>query len=346
VNHLSDHFLKKCEQQKIITCKDLLSKPLLELIQLLDIPIQPLEEALQVVSDAVAPPSITVYDKLTHHLSSSHYLSTTLAPLDHLLRGGIPSGSVTEIVGPPGAGKTQLCLMLSVLAGGGVVYLDTESSFSPERLVEIAENLHPDIYSRETNTENLKDLTQRVIVYNNFTSTQDVLDRLSTVQEVIVETQAKLLIVDSVASVARKDVDVVQRQELLAKQASILKYLSETFTIPIVVTNQVTTQFGQSVASFDFQSDKSQGSRTTAALGTLWAHCVNTRLVLDFSHQHRRDNTSELRKITIAKSPTAPVASFYYHIRAGGLVLDDELNRNQESGSKTPNFWGQSINTR
>jgi hypothetical protein len=80
------------------------------------------------------------------------------------------------------------------------------------------------------------------------------------VEETLVESQAKLLIVDSVASVARKDFDsnfVAKRQgftscylipfliinsfptELLAKQASTLKYLSETFTIPIVVTNQV-----------------------------------------------------------------------------------------------------------
>ena len=41
--------------------------------------------------------------------------------LDAALRGGVPCGGVTELVGPAGVGKSQLCLMLvaSVLMGLG-----------------------------------------------------------------------------------------------------------------------------------------------------------------------------------------------------------------------------------
>ena len=47
-----------------------------------------------------------------------------------------------QVVGPPGCGKTQLCLLLSVMAtlpssvggvGSQVVYVDTEAAFTAER---------------------------------------------------------------------------------------------------------------------------------------------------------------------------------------------------------------------
>ena len=60
---------------------------------------------------------------------------------------------------------------------------------------------------------------------------------------------------------------------LLSVQASRLKYLAEAFSIPILVTNQVTTYIGDSSGG--------GGGHLTAALGTLWAHAVNTRLVLE-----------------------------------------------------------------
>ncbi len=62
----------------------------------------------------------------------------------------------------------------------------------------------------------------------------------------IIEKNIKLIVLDSVASVVRKEFDsgnIAKRQDLLSKEASILKYLAETFSIPVVVSNQVTTKF-------------------------------------------------------------------------------------------------------
>ena len=74
-------------------------------------------------------------------------LRTFCEPIDRILRGGLPVGVVTEVCGAPGAGKTQLAMQLSAIVqlpvsrgglGGNAVYLDSEGSFTPERLSEIA----------------------------------------------------------------------------------------------------------------------------------------------------------------------------------------------------------------
>lgn len=49
---------------------------------------------------------------LEHRVQSEHlagHLATRLKGLDRALCGGIPFGVVTELVGPAGIGKTQVC---------------------------------------------------------------------------------------------------------------------------------------------------------------------------------------------------------------------------------------------
>ena len=75
------------------------------------------------------------------------FIKTGCDSLDELLKGGIETGSITEMYGEFRTGKTQLCHTLCVTCqlpikdGGGAgmaMYIDTEGTFRPERLVEIA----------------------------------------------------------------------------------------------------------------------------------------------------------------------------------------------------------------
>ena len=68
--------------------------------------------------------------------------------MDTLLGGGVESSSITEIFGESRTGKTQLCHTLCVTCqldrgrGGGegkAMYIDTEGTFRPERVREIAD---------------------------------------------------------------------------------------------------------------------------------------------------------------------------------------------------------------
>ncbi|OYT43291.1 MAG: DNA repair protein RadB, partial [Candidatus Aenigmarchaeota archaeon ex4484_56] len=60
--------------------------------------------------------------------------------LDELLRGGIEFGVISNFYGPPGSGKTNLCLLytLSCLNNNSLVaYIDTENGFSIERFFQL-----------------------------------------------------------------------------------------------------------------------------------------------------------------------------------------------------------------
>jgi len=78
-----------------------------------------------------------------------HHIKTGSENLDNLLGGkGLESKAITEAYGAFGSGKTQLGLTLAVNAqlpkdqggaNGKAVYIDTEGTFRPDRIRQIAE---------------------------------------------------------------------------------------------------------------------------------------------------------------------------------------------------------------
>ena len=91
----------------------------------------------------------SLYDVLVHETKGNHFqkISTSCPALDRLLTGGVQVGSLTEVHGEAGCGKTQFCLQLCVnvqlpqsLDGqeGEAVFVDCENGFSSERLLQMA----------------------------------------------------------------------------------------------------------------------------------------------------------------------------------------------------------------
>ncbi|XP_041721192.1 DNA repair protein RAD51 homolog 2 isoform X2 [Coregonus clupeaformis] len=291
---------------------------------------------LQSVSQACAPSMTTALEVWKQRADLC--FSTSLPALDRLLQGGLPRGTLTEVTGPSGCGKSQMCMMLSVLAtlpkymGGldsGVIYIDTESAFSAERLVEIAQSRFPDYFCKK---ERVLEMAGRVHLFWELTC-QDVLDRLERLEEDIISSKAGLVILDSVASVVRKEYDttlpgnLTHRSNLLGKEAATLKYLAQAFHIPVVLTNQITTHVGdrgeRGAASFRGASDERDSEYVMAALGNTWSHSVNTRLIVQYVDAHQR-------QIVIAKSPVAPFAVLNYTVQKEGIRLEGN-DDNQEA---------------
>ncbi|CAI9721343.1 repair RAD51 homolog 2-like [Octopus vulgaris] len=327
-SHNSDD-VKRLQQQNLRTCKDVLSRSTLELFKIIGKSQSSVEELIRNVSLLCAPKACTAAQLLQKRKLKTNtcpFFATSLPDLDKVLHGGIPIGSITELAGPAGCGKTQFCMMLSLLStlptemcgmAGRVIYIDTESTFSASRLVEMARNKYPDYFNDE---DRLKNLTENVLV--DFHSTCDSLvNRFQELEMDIISQKVKLLIVDSIASLVRKEFgghleyNMAERTNFLTKTAAILKNISESFQIPVVVTNQITTRLA--TTSKDFQTCNAGNAYATVALGNTWSHSVNTRLIIEYVD-------SVLRQVMVAKSPIAPFTSFYYTIQSAGIVQEKD----------------------
>ena len=79
------------------TARDLFTRTLLDLVELLDLPYDAVRQILQEVAARVTPPPQTALQLLTAAAARPTHLRTSLSPLDEALFGGLPAGSVTEV---------------------------------------------------------------------------------------------------------------------------------------------------------------------------------------------------------------------------------------------------------
>lgn len=96
----------------------------------------------------LVPMGFTTAKEMHQKRSEIIQLTTGSSELDKLLGGGIETGSVTEMFGEFRTGKTQLCHTLAVTCQlpvsqnggeGKCMYIDTEGTFRPERLLAVAD---------------------------------------------------------------------------------------------------------------------------------------------------------------------------------------------------------------
>ncbi|XP_048233490.1 DNA repair protein RAD51 homolog 2 isoform X2 [Ricinus communis] len=320
--------------RNIKTAKDALSLTEFELMELLDVELSQVKSAVAHISAIVSPPYQTALFLMEQRLQNEQFaghLPTHLKGLDDALCGGLPFGVLTEVVGPPGIGKTQFCLKISLLASlpascggldGRVIYLDVESKFSSRRIIEIGTTSFPEIFHMKGMAQ---EMAGRILVLRP-SSLSEFTESLQQIKFLVLQQQVKLLIIDSMAAVVSGENDQgAPRQHSLGWHISFIKSLAEFSRIPVLVTNQVRSQSYNEVCQYSFQvqrNDETQeepekyDSHLIAALGIHWAHAVTVRLVLEAKLGQRY--------IKVAKSPISPPMSFPFNITASGIALLDD----------------------
>jgi DNA repair protein RAD51 len=157
-------------------------------------------------------------------------IKTGLEKLDSILGGGIRDGTITDIFGASGTGKTQLVLQIvanSLLDGGTVFYQDTTGSFRPERLLELLKAKGSD--SR---------FLDRVQV-GRITNTSEQFDNISK----IYESSFSLVVIDNVTDLF--SFEYSRGNHALEKTTQFAKYMKELSKvavdkkIPIIVVNMI-----------------------------------------------------------------------------------------------------------
>ena len=237
--------------------------------------------------------------------------STGSKSLDELLLGGIETQAVTEFYGEFGSGKSQICHTLCAMASrplsekgldGQVIYIDTEGTFRPERIQQIAES------RGFVSSEVLKNITV-CKVYNS--SHLELI--IKDLGKYINEFNAKLIVIDSIISLHRAEFlgrgTLADRQQRLNSILHKLVRIAEIFNVAVVITNQVQTS-----------PDTFFGDPTKAAGGNVIGHTSTYRIYLRKSGENR-----------IAKmidSPYHPYSDVRFTINQKGIEdLEDSTGR-------------------
>lgn len=252
--------------------------------------------------------------KLLEDRADYYRISTGSIDLDELLGGGIEQGGITEFYGEFRTGKTQICLQLllhTVMpeSVGGLnakaVYIDTEGSFRPERLLQMASK-----YSIDTTS-----ILERVLVGRaNNTAKQMAL--VSEVEQLLAKEDIKLLVIDSLTANFRAEFvgeeSILERQQLLNRhlhQLADLANLADTAIRPpvaVVITNQV-------VSNMKMFAEEGYD----AAGGHIVSHGTTHRIRLSRDTSMIEDKSA--LKATLIDSPYLPERDAYYKIMPTGI---------------------------
>ena len=240
--------------------------------------------------------------------------STGSMSLNKLLGGGIETQALTEFIGEFGSGKTQACLMFSVMVqlppekgglGGKVVYIDTEGTFIPERVFQIASSLGLDAHETLGNIFLAR-------AYNS--SHQSLL--IEHLPKFCPENDVKLVVVDSMISHFRGEYlgreNLSERQQQLNSQLHKLLRLTEAFNLAVVVTNQVQAN---PTAFF--------GDPNKPAGGNVMAHACTHRVYL-------RKGGKGTRIASILDSPSLPEGKVRFKITEKGIEDAQESGEDRE----------------
>lgn len=237
-------------------------------------------------------------------------ITTGSQSLNNLLGGkGIETKSITEAYGAFGSGKTQLGLMLAVNvqrpleqggANGKAVFIDTEGTFRPSRIKQIAEGIGA----------NPEKVLKNIFVARAFNSDHQIL-LLDKIAEMIKNGEPiKLLIVDSLTAHFRAEFtgrgELADRQHKLNKYLHSLMTLAEKYNIAIYVTNQVMANPAQMF-----------GDPTTAVGGNIVGHASTYRMYL-------RRGKQGSRVAKLIDSPNLPDNECVFFVVEKGIIDEED----------------------
>ena len=238
---------------------------------------------------------------LLERRSKVHKINVGSESFNELMGGGFESGVITECFGEYGSGKTQIAHLLAVnvqkqIPGAEAVYIDTENTFRPERIIQLAEGagINP-----EKALKNVK-------VARAYNSDHQLL-LAEKVEDMLKEDGAKIkvVIIDSLTSHFRAEFigrgTLAERQQKLNKHMHTLLKIADVYNVLVYVTNQVMAK-----------PDTFFGDPTRAIGGHVVAHSSAFRIYL-------RKGKKGSRVAKLVDSPNLPDGECNFMVETGGL---------------------------
>ncbi|MAG91451.1 DNA repair and recombination protein RadA [Candidatus Woesearchaeota archaeon] len=228
-------------------------------------------------------------------------LKTGSKAFDSLLGGGLETGAITECFGEFGSGKTQIGHALAVNCqtvdkDAVAVYIDTENTFRPERIIQLAKGAGMDE----------EQVLKSIKVARAYNSDHQML--LAEKVEDLIKKQGlnvKLVIVDSLTAHFRAEFigrgTLADRQQKLNKHMHVLSKLADRHNFSVYVTNQVMAK-----------PDMFFGDPTQAIGGHIVAHTSTFRIYL-------RKGKKGTRVAKLVDSPNLPEGEAGFYVDESGV---------------------------
>jgi DNA repair protein RadA len=219
---------------------------------------------------------------------------------DTLLGGGLETSSITECFGEFGSGKTQIGHLLAVRAqveypGSYAVYIDTENTFRPERIIQFAKGQGIDP----------QEALRHVKVARAYNSDHQMLLAEKVMDLIREGLNIKVIIIDSLTAHFRAEFigrgTLAERQQKLNKHMHTLLKIAEQANAVVYVTNQVMAK-----------PDTFFGDPTQAIGGHIVAHASTYRIYL-----RKGRKSSRVAKLIDAPNLADGEAAFF--VKENGL---------------------------
>ncbi len=228
-------------------------------------------------------------------------ISTGSKAFDEMMEGGFETGAITECFGEFGSGKTQLAHILAVSIqkddpDAVAVYIDTENTFRPERIIQLAKgaNLDPDKVLKNIRVARAYNSDHQMLLAEKV---NDLIKDKSL--------KVKLVVIDSLTAHFRAEFigrgTLAERQQKINKHMHTLLKLADAHNLLVYVTNQVMSK-----------PDTFFGDPTQAIGGHIVAHSSTFRIYL-------RKGKKGSRVAKLIDSPNMAEKECGFFVTEGGL---------------------------
>lgn len=230
-------------------------------------------------------------------------ITTGSKAFNELLGGGVETMAITEMYGKFASGKSQLGFQLVVNVqkppeegglGGAALFVDSECTFRPERIAQLAEaqGLDSQQILKNIHVARAENSDHQIIL-------------IEKADEIIKEKNIRIIIIDSLTSHFRADYmgrgALSERQQKLNKHVHMLQKLAEKYNLAVYVTNQVMDNPGILF-----------GDPTTPIGGHVLAHMSTYRLYV-------RKSKDDKRIARLVDSPNLPEGEAVFRVTPKGI---------------------------
>ncbi|MCX6769303.1 MAG: DNA repair and recombination protein RadA [Candidatus Micrarchaeota archaeon] len=273
-----------------------------ELDEIADIGVETARRTIAAARDSLEMGYETA-DKILERRKLVGRITTGSKELDALIGGGVETMAITECYGKFSSGKSQIGFQLSVNVqkpqeqgglGGNVLFIDTESTFRPERIAQLAETVGMEA-----------DAVLKNIMVAKAINSDHQMVLADKMEEMIKEKNIRLIVVDSLTSHFRADYvgrgALSDRQQKLNKHIHTLQKLADKYNLAVYITNQVMDNPGIMF-----------GDPTTPIGGHVLAHAATYRIYL-------RKGKEEKRIARLVDSPNMPEGECVFKVTPKGI---------------------------